>query len=489
MDKMTLMQAALRYLELGLPVIPLKKDKKPYIKWEKYQKELPAPDQVVRWWERWPNANIGIPTGVLSGLFVLDFDSPDALTAWEASFEELPPGLMYTTGKGKQYWFKFSGYDQGNKSKIMGEVDIRGEGGYVMVPPSIHPNGKTYTWGNINALDHGLDELDDMPKEMLKFCTAASKTPDLSAPASPVRAANMPGPASGQRTSKELAELTKGPNTLDWVQEILLNGAKEGNRNARATRLVGFYVRYHADHGFSKEDMLEPIFNILKDWNLRVVHPPLPEEELYTICRSIIGRHSFEKISEAIGSPIYDIVRYNRQIGDPIYKIYTENGELRCTMTELCNLNLFRPKYAILTDIVITTIKSKDWYAMIQACLKEKTIENEALEESALSILTNWIQSTAEKNGSEKTKLKNGPIVLEGIVRITTDAATRFLQTTNLRKSDWDNVRDMLKTIGFEWDSKSKIRVGQKTFKTWRMSLIELNNLVKVDHEELEEKE
>ena len=67
---------ALEYLESGWSVIPLSNEEKhPLVKWKKFQKEYPTTDDLERWWEAWPDADVGIITGAISGLCVVDADN------------------------------------------------------------------------------------------------------------------------------------------------------------------------------------------------------------------------------------------------------------------------------------------------------------------------------------------------------------------------------------------------------------------------------
>lgn len=160
-----MIEYALKYLKLGWSPIPIKPggDKIPLVKWKDYQTKLPTVKIVTRWWEKWPKANIGIITGKLSNIFSIDFDRPEAKAEFEARFEELPESLSFETGRGSQHVFRYVSYGGGNKANIIEKVDIRGEGGLIVVPPSIHSSGKIYKWCHINPLEHGLDDLMDMP--------------------------------------------------------------------------------------------------------------------------------------------------------------------------------------------------------------------------------------------------------------------------------------------------------------------------------------
>jgi hypothetical protein len=80
MKVMKMLQEALNYLNQGYPVIPIQKDnKKPYICWKKYQEQMPTIDEVTGWWTKYPEANIGLITGEISGIFVVDIDTDEGL--------------------------------------------------------------------------------------------------------------------------------------------------------------------------------------------------------------------------------------------------------------------------------------------------------------------------------------------------------------------------------------------------------------------------
>ncbi len=126
-----------------IPVQP--KNKKPFIKWEPYQKEAPSEDQIKVWWDKWPQANIGIVTGALSGLTVIDVDSA---AGDEAIEEHLPDSLVTPVArspKGRHLYFK---YQEGitNNVRFLTDCDIRSEGGYIIAPPSRNGTGKAYQW-------------------------------------------------------------------------------------------------------------------------------------------------------------------------------------------------------------------------------------------------------------------------------------------------------------------------------------------------------
>lgn len=147
MKRNEFLDAALYYASLGWSVIPIRaKDKKPSIKWEKYQNERAGAEQIRAWWKKWPAANVGIVTGAISGIIVLDVDGEDGRQSLVN--KELPPTTCSVTGSGgAHYIFKHPGTEVRNFARRLPGLDLRGDGGYIVAPPSVHPNGGIYEWG------------------------------------------------------------------------------------------------------------------------------------------------------------------------------------------------------------------------------------------------------------------------------------------------------------------------------------------------------
>jgi len=142
----------LRYAEyyvntLGFSVIPIKpEDKRPLLKsWLEFQTRKPTNDEIANWFKV-ANNNIGIVTGSISGITVVDVD-PDADT--DALYRSLGGSVVaptVTTPRGgKHIYFNYF-KDIRNRAGAFRAVDIRGDGGYVVAPPSIGVNGASYQW-------------------------------------------------------------------------------------------------------------------------------------------------------------------------------------------------------------------------------------------------------------------------------------------------------------------------------------------------------
>lgn len=108
------------------------------------------PATIREWWTHWPDANIGIVTGPESGILVLDVDGKqgeESLIQFERRGSHLPDTYTIRTGGGGQhiYFLWPEGANVRNsQSKIASELDIRGQGGYVVAPPSLHASGARY---------------------------------------------------------------------------------------------------------------------------------------------------------------------------------------------------------------------------------------------------------------------------------------------------------------------------------------------------------
>jgi hypothetical protein len=108
---------------------------------------------IASWWTRWPDANIGIATGRVSSLVVLDVDprhgGDDSLDVLIGQHGHLPDTVeVLTGGNGRHIYFAHEGVDGvGNSSSKLGPgLDIKTDGGFVVAPPSLHSSGQRYEW-------------------------------------------------------------------------------------------------------------------------------------------------------------------------------------------------------------------------------------------------------------------------------------------------------------------------------------------------------
>jgi putative DNA primase/helicase len=99
---------------------------------------------IRRWWQTWPDANIGLPTGHKSGVVVVDADGAEGTRIVQ---EKLKPNTATArTGKGYHYFFQAPAVKLKNQTRFWEKVDLRADGGYIVAPPSLHVSGKHYEW-------------------------------------------------------------------------------------------------------------------------------------------------------------------------------------------------------------------------------------------------------------------------------------------------------------------------------------------------------
>ena len=140
------LDAALAYAQRGWSVIPLRpRGKLPSLTWRPYQREIAVEATIRTWWDIDGERNVGIVTGAVSGLIVLDVDGPEGTESLK-SCGGLPETPTVRTGKGRHYYFRHPGGQVRNFAGKLPGIDLRGDGGYVVAPPSIHPDDPEYTW-------------------------------------------------------------------------------------------------------------------------------------------------------------------------------------------------------------------------------------------------------------------------------------------------------------------------------------------------------
>lgn len=145
-----LLTAALKYASYGWHIFPCKIDKSPLTK-TGFKEATNDPEQIKKWWSENPNASIGCACGPASGIWILDIDIPDGPANLESLIKDngpLPETMEQTTGSGgKQFFFNYNGTKIKNSAgKIGKDLDVRGFGGYCLLPPSPHPSGNPYKW-------------------------------------------------------------------------------------------------------------------------------------------------------------------------------------------------------------------------------------------------------------------------------------------------------------------------------------------------------
>lgn len=139
-------EAAVQYATRGWSVLPMRANKKPaVVTWLERQRIAVKPEDVAVWFDRVSGVTgVGIVLGAVSGgLVVRDFDDADGYAKWSKAFPRLAETLpTVKTGRGMHVYFRCAGVS----TRTCGDGELRGEGVYVVAPPSKHPSGTYYEW-------------------------------------------------------------------------------------------------------------------------------------------------------------------------------------------------------------------------------------------------------------------------------------------------------------------------------------------------------
>lgn len=254
-----LAEAAHDYVERGLAIIPLGVGKKEPVTKSGLNDWTDNPGQIDVWWGQGehagkrgnPSYNIGMACGQVSGgIIVIDLDchSDEAnglhfLRDWEVEHGKLPETWTQITGSGGKQLFYRAGQDIRNSANGEIGVDVRGNGGYVVLPPSLHPCGDCYEW-SISPDDMDVADADD---KVYDFIRAVSKTK--------------------KRGDGWNAEKTGIPSEIT------------ANRNETLFSLGRSFLSRGSGH--------DEVATLIRSLNATICRPPLPADEVEKLIGSI----------------------------------------------------------------------------------------------------------------------------------------------------------------------------------------------------------
>jgi hypothetical protein len=242
-------QSALRLAARGLLVFPCRaREKRPATK-NGLKDATTDLRRIETAWRRWPDMNVAVATGAVSGVVVLDVDGDDgwdSLHDLEDRHELLPDTKSLTTPSGGQhFWFKHPGAEIRNTAGFPGPgLDVRGDGGYVLVPPSVGTNGVAYTVDDESPPVH-------MPVWLVEML---------------------------RRYQAKADQALKG--STDWPA-FLADAPSLGERDARMTKYVGhlFHVGMDSREVYATAALLNALSK-----------PPMADKQLVKIVQSIARR-------------------------------------------------------------------------------------------------------------------------------------------------------------------------------------------------------
>jgi len=281
-----LVNAALRYAELGYPVFPCAPGGKVPFTPHGFKDATTDTAQIEAWWEKTPDANIGVPT---AGLLVVDVDGED--NPWPADpslAEDLVCGPVSLTPRGGRHHIFRQPIGKAWKNtagRIAPKVDTRADGGYIVVPPSV-VDGKPYQWAETFELNVAPDQLPEPPGWLANL---------LDRPGDLFTRGSTGDAGDGQTSPAVAPGSTKGPDSPPDGNTI-----PSGTRNATLARLAGTMRRV----GMSRDEILAALAQVNEDR----CRPALSMREVEKIATSIC-RYEPDQVSVAVAENHWEQVQ------------------------------------------------------------------------------------------------------------------------------------------------------------------------------------
>lgn len=264
MKNKDIVEAALKYADKGWAVFPVSKAKIPLTE-NGFKDATTDKATISNWFSQYTGANIGIATGSMSGgLVVIDVDidenagkfGNESLDEWcDKNGCFFSDTLTATTGRGGKHYYFQSSEPFGCKVGALKDVDIRGEGGYVVVPPSKHKNGMYYKW-------------DDEDQKIV----------------------SVQNDSDVEYFLHEMFKNDSGGDKFEIPEE-----APSGSRNDTLFKIAASYQA----RGMENEELIQAV----QGYNLANCKPPLPEKEVRTIIKSVLSRYEKGKKKEHPEAP------------------------------------------------------------------------------------------------------------------------------------------------------------------------------------------
>ncbi len=270
-----ILKSAIWYAKYGLsviPVLPAKADangkdeqKRPPIPWTPYQTRQATEDEIKQWFTDKPDARLGIVTGKLSNLTVLDCDTKEALEQVEKLLpDSFQVPIAVSPRGGRHYYFRHEPQIS-NKANIGQGLDARSEGGYIIAPPSSGLNGKGYAW--LEGCRLGEVEISFIPSSLLSYILSLIRARIAN---------NVPTVGTSLLTFTEPGR----DDTLFHIANCLTKGGMPQQETQQLLELIGSRV---CDPPFPQKEISEKVKSAIKRQD--ATEKNLTEEVREWVCR------------------------------------------------------------------------------------------------------------------------------------------------------------------------------------------------------------
>jgi hypothetical protein len=431
-----MLEEALHYESMGLSVIPVHSirdgrcscgsarckspGKHPRIAWRSAQSRKMTEEGIRAYWDENPDCNVGIVTGPISGIMIVDIDGEIGLRSLEEvgmGIDDLPATPSVKTGGGGIHlYFRYP--ESGHVKTVAGilpKVDIRAAGGFVVAPPSRHISGGEYAWVEGRSLE-------DLPLADV----------DLSLLLSP--------------------EAPKKERSSHAWFESLISGVKKGGRNQSATRLAGRYL--------SRGLTIEETTLILQAWNERNT-PPMNKKEIDSIVESVSKseeRSGLEWVSERLRVNVKSIRRITGD--EPKVIIDFDEGTCVVTTAQLLSPIALQTAIADATKIIIPkrSPKSNPTHEQLAQAILQASVDEDAGHEATWvgeiqSLIRDYVahqRLVPEISDGEDIPI-SGPFRKDGVMWVSLlDLVQRSSSRWGVRVHNTTQMAQRMRSIGLQ---------------------------------------
>lgn len=489
---MSNLEIALDYLRRGWSVVPAatplddgtcscrdkyceRVGKHPRVKYSEYRERRATEQEIRTWWRRWPDANIAIVTGAISGLVAIDIDprhgGDDAWREWATAHDVPETVIALTGGGGEHHLFVYPGVHVDTCSSWLPGVDCRADdNGYIIAPGSRHSSGRTYEW------DSGAHPDDMAIAEMPAVLLDAINN-------------RMAGNGGGHEKS-----------TLD-LEGIFAGTVKvpESIRNVTMARIVGHLIKLHeAGEG--------TILMMAMRANEVSFEPPMAEREVQRVVTSIMRREERSRIASErsvtmLRAPeaaidqveMTEVDRVTqaealwREVGVPVvtdwyallggsaieYILLTPENEVRLGSDLLDYLGIRRVLLNQISVLMPSGKKPGDWDSrmrLLRQLVREEVIEATRASEQIDDWLDEFLrQEPPVKDPEMDTRreyLDTGMIEVDGERWLRPTVLARFIDRRLGERIETRDVRKLLRRAG--WESATLAAGSGTTVRAWR---------------------
>ena len=412
-----ILQWGLYYRSIGWCILPVETGTKhPNLKgWKQYQQKIPTIDEISKWFSEARHTGMVAVTGSVSGVLVLDVDNGADLTGLE-----LPLTIVAKSGSGgTHYYFKLppGKIFKNSAGEIGDKIDVRAEGGLIVLPPSIHKTGNKYKWAEgCSPEEIGVENIAEIPKWLLDRLESIKKRENKTPKD---WGAIHKGVSEGQRNETAASYIGKilqstDPNmweksgwdavrfwnerntppldhkelraTWESIKEIRMNQlrgeniddfkllyTKDETKKVAAYKIAQFLVQHH--HIKTTDEKKRELY-IYKD-GIYIQGENIIGAEIQRILEEFCSTHGKREIIEKIK----DLTLIDRsEFGSEDKLINLENGIYNLQKKELLNHD---PDHSFLTKIPVSFNPQAD-------CPRIKKFLNEILDEHSIKIIQEW---------------------------------------------------------------------------------------------------